>query len=117
MFQLEVAMKTRIAALIFTLLVSPAFAADGSITISSPANDAEVKAGNDVSITYEAVLGPNGDHLHLYLDGKRIDILHQTKGGADVGRLAPGKHEICLEVNSKAHVPTGVRRCIDVTAK
>jgi hypothetical protein len=31
--------------------------------------------------------------------------------------LMPGKHHICLTVNTKGHVPTGAEACIDVTSK
>jgi hypothetical protein len=94
-----------------------AFAAEGKITISAPANDATVGQNDDVEITYEAVLGPNGDHLHLYLDNKRIDVLHQLKGKADVGLIPPGSHKICLAENTSSHVPTGVETCISINSK
>jgi hypothetical protein len=93
------------------------FAAEGKVTISSPANGAMVSPGNNVELSYEAIPGPDGDHLHLNLDGKRIDVIHSLKGTATVGMLAPGKHHICLAVNTKGHVPTGVEACIDVTSK
>lgn len=101
----------------FLLASTAAFAADGKVTISAPANGATVGASEKVMVTYDAVLGPTGDHLHLYLDGKRIDVLRQIKGSAEVGTLSPGKHHICVEVNTKAHVSTGVEGCVDVTAK
>lgn len=113
-------MNTRILApiLFSCLLVSAsAFAAEGKVTISSPANGATVGKDVNVALSYEAVPGPEGDHLHLYLDGKRVDVIHPMKGTADVGMLAPGKHHICLAVNTKAHVPTGAEACIDITSK
>jgi hypothetical protein len=94
-----------------------AFAEAGKITISAPANDSTVSQNDDVEITYEAILGPNGDHLHLYLDNKRIDVLHQLKGKADVGMIPAGSHKICLAENTSSHVPTGVETCINVTSK
>jgi hypothetical protein len=107
------------------LIVSPlllwsavALAADGgSVTISSPADGAVVTPDDDVELTYEATKGPNGDHLHLYLDGKRIDVIHAMKGKAEVGMLDPGKHHICLAVNTAAHIATGAEKCIDITSK
>jgi hypothetical protein len=114
-------MNTRILApVLFSLFLASsgsAFAAEGKITISAPANGATVGQNDDVEIIYEAVLGPNGDHLHLYLDNKRIDVLHQLKGKADVGLIPTGKHKICLAENTSSHVPTGVETCIDVTSK
>lgn len=102
----------------FLLASTTAFAEDnGKVTFLSPANGAEVSASEKVMVNYEAVLGPKGDHLHLYLDGKRIDVLRQTKGTAEVGTLSPGKHHICITINTSWHFSTGVEECIDVTSK
>lgn len=113
-------MATRILAPVLLALMlgsAQVYAAGGNITISSPMNGAQVSPHDQVELNYEAVLGPDGDHLHLYLDGKRIDVIRPVKGTASVGMLSPGKHHICLEVNTKAHVSTGVENCIDVTSK
>jgi hypothetical protein len=107
--------------IIFSLLLSsilvPAFAGDGSIAISSPANGAMVNTKDKVPVTYAAVLGSTGDHLHLYVDGKRVDVLHQAKGTADLDALAAGKHHVCLTVNTNSHAPTGVETCVDITSQ
>jgi hypothetical protein len=114
----EVHMNIRLALVFFLLLAwAQAYAADGSITISSPANGAVVHAGEKVPLSYAAMLGKGGDHMHLYVDGNRVDILRETKATTDLAALSPGKHHICLEVNTKGHVPTGVESCIDVTSK
>lgn len=96
-----------------------AFAADGKITINSPADGDMVSAMDKgkVRVNYEAVLSPGGDHLHLYVDGERVDVLRQIKGETELDPLAVGKHHICLAENTKAHVPTGPETCIDVTAQ
>ncbi len=105
-------------AVFFVLSCAHAFAAtNGKITISSPANGTTVSSHNQVPLTYDAILGPNGDHLHLYVDGNRVDILRQAKATTELAAMAPGKHHICLEVNTKAHVSTGVESCVDVMAK
>ncbi len=101
----------------FLLGSGSAFAVDGKVTISSPANGASVSQHDNVELSYEAVPGTDGDHLHLYLDGKRVDVIHSMMGKAKVGMLDPGKHHICLAVNTKGHVPTGAEACIDVTSK
>lgn len=54
-------------------------------------------------------------YLHLNVDGKRVEVIHQLKGEAVVDPLPSGKHHICLAVNTKAHVPTGTEGCVDVT--
>lgn len=113
-------MNTQILAPVFFAFLlgsASAFAATGSVTISSPADGAVVTPKDDIEISYEAVPGPEGDHLHLYLDGKRVDVLHPMKGKAEVGMLDPGKHQICLAVNTKGHVATGAEKCIDITSK
>ena len=103
----------------FSLLLgsSVAFAASGKVTISSPADGAMVDSKDPIKVSYEAVPGPDGDHLHLNVDGKRVDVIHQLKGTTEVPPLAPGKHQICLAVNTTGHVPTGVEGCVNVTSR
>jgi hypothetical protein len=101
----------------FLLACAQAYGADGNIIINSPANGATVSAQNKVFLSYEAMFGKNGDHMHLYVDGNRVDILRQEKATTDLDVLPPGKHHICLEVNTKGHVSTGVESCVDVTSK
>ena len=103
--------------LVLMLLCAQASAADGSITISSPANGATVSAKDKVPVTYSATLGSNGDHLHLYLDGKRVDVLREIKGSADLDALSVGKHHVCLTVNTSSHAPTGVETCVDIISQ
>lgn len=113
-------MNTRILGpLLFSLLLcsGSAYADAGKVTIMSPANGAMVSSHDKVMLNYAADPGPNGDHLHLNVDGKRVDVIHQLKGSAEVDPLSPGKHHLCLAVNTRAHVPTGVEGCIDVTAQ
>jgi hypothetical protein len=93
------------------------YAADGSITISSPANGAMVSSKTKVPVAYSAMLGPTGDHLHLYVDGKRVDVLREAKGSADLDALPAGKHHVCLTVNTSSHAPTGVETCVDLTSQ
>lgn len=93
---------------------SAAMAASGSVTIKS-VSPAEVYANDKITLNYEAMPGPDGDHLHLNVDGKRVEVIHQLKGEAVVDPLPSGKHHICLAVNTKSHVPTGAEGCVDVT--
>ncbi|HCI12748.1 MAG: hypothetical protein A2063_05735 [Gallionellales bacterium GWA2_60_142] len=96
---------------------TPAHAANGKVTISAPAKGAVVAANAKLKLSYEADTGYDGDHLHLNVDGKRTDVIRQLKGTIEVDGLAPGKHQLCLLVNTKGHVPTGPESCVDVTAK
>jgi hypothetical protein len=104
---------------IFAVLLAAgtALAAEGQVTITSPADGATVSSTSQINLSYQAVLGPDGDHLHLNVDGARVDVLRQTSGTTEVGPLSPGKHEICLAVNTASHVPTGVQGCVNVTAQ
>jgi hypothetical protein len=103
--------------ILLSLLYGQALAADGKIIISAPANGATLSAKNKITVTYDAVLGAEGDHLHLYVDDKRIDVLRQIKGSTEMDALLPGKHHICLTVNTKSHAATGVESCVDVTSQ
>jgi len=103
--------------LFLALVYGQALAADGNITINSPASGSTVSAKDKVSVSYEAVLGSKGDHLHLYVDGKRIDVLRQLKGSTELDALAPGKHKICLAENTKGHASTGLESCVEVLSQ
>ncbi|MFZ2301346.1 MAG: hypothetical protein WAW10_05695 [Gallionella sp.] len=106
-------------AAIFSFLLgsSMAFAVNGKVTISAPADGAMVGSKDSIKLNYEAVPGSDGDHLHLNVDGKRVEVIRQLKGASEVAPLAPGKHQICLVVNTKGHVPTGVEGCVNVTSQ
>jgi hypothetical protein len=106
-----------LAPLFLALFCAQAYAAAGSITISSPKDGAMVSSTSKVPVTYSATLGPTGNHWHLNVDGRRVDILRQPKGTAELDALPAGKHHICLDENTVSHVPTGVESCVDVTAQ
>lgn len=94
-----------------------ALADAAKVTITTPANNTAVSKGNNVELSYEATPGPEGDHIHLYLDGRRVDVLHQMKGRADLGMLDAGKHHVCLTMNTRSHAPVGAEACIDIISK
>jgi hypothetical protein len=107
--------KTLISFFIAALLAGgSALAADGKVTISS-VMPKDPYPKDQITLTYEAMPGPNGDHLHLNVDGKRVDVIHQLKGSTTFGPLPSGKHHVCLAVNTASHVPTGVEGCVDIT--
>lgn len=103
--------------LAFLLSSANALAIDGKVVILSPQSGTTVSQHDKIVLNYEATPGPDGDHLHLNIDGKRVDVIHPMKGTAEVGTLLPGKHHICLAVNTRGHVPTGVEGCTDLTSK
>ena len=111
-------MKTRILIPLFlTLFAGQALATEGKITINAPANGTLVSSTAKLPVSYDAVLGSKGDHLHLYVDDKRIDVLRQLKGSTELDMLKPGKHKICLTENTKWHMSTGLETCVEVMAQ
>jgi len=91
-----------------------ALADAGAVTIVSPANDATLDAMAENRITYDVTPGPQGDHTHLYVDGKEIAVLRQLKGSYTLASLAPGAHELCIKVVNKNHTPIGIEKCVRV---
>ena len=94
-----------------------AIAADPSVTIESPADGATLDAMAQTKIVYVVESGPQGDHTHLYVDGKEAAILRSLKGSHTLATLASGGHDICIKVVNKAHTPIGVEKCIKVTVQ
>ncbi|GAA4404914.1 hypothetical protein [Quisquiliibacterium transsilvanicum] len=94
-----------------------AFSADPSVTIESPADGAKLDAMAQTKIVYAVEPGPQGDHTHLYVDGKEAAILRSLKGSHTLATLAAGAHDICIKVVNKAHTPIGVEKCIKVSVQ
>jgi hypothetical protein len=110
-------MKNKILLAILTAILfvpSMVIAAPGKITILSPADGATVEPGFTFKLKYKAVPGTNGNHLHLIVDGKMVAMIHDLNGTTDIWPQTPGKHKICLSIQTKEHAPTGVEQCIDV---
>ena len=103
---------------IFLICVSSNSRADiGTITILSPANESTIGEHDNVVLSYEAGLGTYGNNIHLFIDGWHEGILRQIKGNANLGKLNPGIHKICLTLNTSEQAPTGVESCVVITAK
>ncbi len=96
-------------------LCGAVLAEDGSVTISSPADGAKI-AARGAKIDYSVVPGPKGDHVHFYVDGDQVGLLHQLKGSYTLDKLSAGAHTLCIKVVDKGHTPTGVEKCVKVTA-
>lgn len=115
-------MKTRIPFVTLPAMLlacSTAFGAEppGSISILAPADGAVVPTHEPVLIKWQAVWGKDGNHLHIYMDYRMMDIERAADGSDTIRILLPGKHKICLAIETRWHFPTGVRKCIEVTAK
>ncbi len=90
-----------------------ALAAEGKVTINS-VMPKDIYSKDKITLDYNAIPGPNGDHLHLNVDGKRVEVIRPLSGTVTFGPLAAGTHHVCLAVNTKAHEATGVEGCVDV---
>jgi len=91
--------------------------AQGKAVITSPADGATLDGMDENRVAYDVVYGPRGDHAHLYVDNKEVAILRKPKGSYLLETLSSGKHDLCVKVVNKAHVPTGIEQCIQVTVK
>ncbi len=89
----------------------------GKVMITSPADGATLDAMAENRLVYEVDPGPRGDHVHVYVDDKEVGILRQLKGSYLLDTPSAGKHNVCVKVVNKAHVPVGVDKCVQVTVK
>ena len=105
------------AALLFIPIAAPAASGEAHVKIASPVAGAKLDAMAQTKLVYEAVPGPNGDHVHVYVDNKEVGILRQLKGSYTLETLSPGTRNICVKIVNKAHVPIGVEQCVKVTVE
>jgi len=91
-----------------------ATAAESKIEISSPVDGAKLDAMEQNKLDYNITLANDGDHIHVYVDGKEAALLRQMKGSYTLESMAQGNHEICIKIVNKNHTPVGVERCIKV---
>lgn len=87
------------------------------IDITSPADGAKLNIKAENKVDYSITLGGDGDHAHIYVDDRRIGMLRKMQGSYSIDYLDPGKREICIKVVSSNHTPTGVARCLTITAE
>ena len=129
----------KIALAVVLCALSPAtLAASGYVKIISPQDGAIVNSADTLHVKYETKFAHMGDHVHLYIDGQDHETLRnltirttqdiysdgkwsvvsrEMDGKKAAPQLAPGKHKICVGVVDKAHNPTGLEKCIEVTAQ
>jgi len=99
------------------LLPALALAGTANLKILSPANDAQLDAGEPYPLQYEIALGPGDDHFHVWVDGDRSPGIHDLKGIYTLPKLTPGDHVITLKMVDKGHQPTGPQTSINVHVK
>lgn len=101
-----------------TALFTPhALGAEASVSIISPKDGDKLDVMAQNKIEYEVVPGPQGDHVHVYVDDEEVGILRQLKGSYTFENLPTGLRHICIKVVNKAHVPIGVERCVHVNVE
>lgn len=98
------------------LLTTTAIAAEAtSIKITKcEYNDKE----KTLTLEYNLIKGPKGDHAHLWIDGKERKPLKQPKGYKLTGvKLSKGEHTIELKVADSSHTPIGVNDTYKLVVK
>lgn len=91
--------------------------AEPAVMISAPSDGAVVTANQPVMVSYHAVTGPKGDHVHLYVDGERVAVLRQLAGDYELKMLTPGMHKISIQIVNKEHQHIGAGKEISVEAR
>lgn len=101
-------------ALSLSALSANVLADAGSINIISPSDDAELYASRENTVAYEFTKGDRGDHIHIWVDGKKGPSQKALKGSYTLPAMSEGTHAIIAKVVDKAHVPTGPEKSIFV---
>jgi len=110
--------KLSMLVLVLSSIAAPlAVAAESKIDISSPVDGAKLDAKAQNKLDYNITLGGDGDHIHVYVDGKQAALLRQMRGSYTLDPLAQGNHELCIKIVNKNHTPIGVDRCVKVTVQ
>jgi hypothetical protein len=88
-----------------------------TLSITSPANGAHVKAPFTLKFSSNQAIGPTSsgkDHVHLFLDGSTSSYQVITSSPTKV-KLPAGKHTIMLTLQHADHSPIGPQAKIAVT--
>lgn len=96
-----------------TAIKSPT-AAGPKIEIISPADGTRLDAKAENKLDYNITPGSDSDHAHVYVDNRRVTMLHQNKGSYTFDYLEPGKRDICVTLVDQGHSQIGVERCMAV---
>ncbi len=103
-------------------LANPVLAADsaGSITITSPVNNAVLQSATGNKLEFNVHLSPNGNHVHVYVDDQDPivfrDVSHCPCSIA-LPKLSSGKHTIVVKEATSSHAMTGVQSSVTATVK
>lgn len=86
------------------------------ITITAPENGATV-AGDSVTVEYRVLPSPSGDHVHVFVDDRKPEVLRKLEGSYEVTGLEPGEHMIVIKEVNAGHTPTGQEAMVTVLAQ
>lgn len=89
-------------------------AADAKIV--EPADGATIRASKKNKIKYQ-VIGDEGVHGRLYVDGKEAALLRKRTGSYNLKNLVAGNHKLCIAALNENHKPVSPQQCITVTAQ
>jgi hypothetical protein len=98
---------------------APAMAA-GSVSILSPKDGAVLNSGDDIKLSYDVHLSPNGNHLHIYVDDQSPIIDRDVSGcpcSLTLPDLSPGQHQVAVKEATVNHDLTGVQSTVTFTVK
>lgn len=108
----------------FALVASTgtALAADspGSITITSPANDAVLQSATGNKLEFKVQLSPKGNHVHVYVDDQDPIVFRDVSRcpcSIALPKLSSGKHTIVVKEATSGHAMTGVQGSVTATVK
>jgi hypothetical protein len=106
---------------VLVALASPVFAADsGSITITSPTNGEVLKSDSGNKLQFNVHLGPNGNHVHIYVDDQNPIVFRDVGHcpcSVDLPVLTSGKHTIVIKEATSSHAMTGVQASVTASVK
>jgi len=99
------------------LFVLPAMAEDSLVTILAPADGAKLETKQTYKLDYEVQPSVKADHVHLFVDGDEVGMVHKLKGSFKLGPLKAGERKVCVSPVNKNHTPIGAQACITVTVQ
>ena len=66
---------------------------------------------------YKVTKSPDGNHVHIFVDNGKPEVVRQMEGTYQVGPLSPGDHTITIMEVTSNHSPTGVKAMTHVKAE
>ena len=78
---------------------------------------ASVTKAAKVKLEYEVQASAKVEHVHLFVDGDEVGMVHKLKGSFELGPLKAGERKVCVSPVNKNHTPIGAQACITVTVQ